>query len=386
MINLQKVIAGYSLFFIFVSFAFGTSQLEFVPGYVSLLSIALPIVHIKAYKALLTKEFLFIFIALFIILVSGYVSPHKGEAFPKSLRLLYRYLTVIFSCAFVINHNYFKAGLKAVVLGALCTQLLNFLGAGAISFSSREVNDAILSINGYAHNVTIGLFASFILYDLEDKKLWRYIFYVFILLSFLSFLSIASRQSLVVALFFIFILILLKNIKYGVLILFRVFIYGLVSLVVLLLLYNYLQDTVLVQRMISTNIEEDERFRILQHSLELFWQRPFIGYGPGTYGNYDIFVYTHSTPAELLFTGGVVYAFLYYLLFVILITKAWKLRVVNFNQSVAIIAVLITYLLAGQFYLFHSSRLALILFFLCLFYINTRFTYDGKGRFRLNKL
>src|SRR5690606_2308665 len=122
---------------------------------------------------------------------------------------------------------------------------------------------------------------------------------------FLSFLTIGSRQSLVVALFFVFVFIILLNLRYGIRFLFKILPYFIVGFIGLLFLFIGFQNTILVQRLVNTDLEGDSRYFIILNALNLFWQRPFIGYGPGTYGNYDIFVYTHSTPAELLFTGGV---------------------------------------------------------------------------------
>lgn len=124
-------------------------------------------------------------------------------------------------------------------------------------------------------------------------------------------------------------------------------------------------DSYLYNRL--TDNDDDSRFWLIQHALQLFEKRPIFGYGFGMFEKYSHFVYTHNTPTELLFSGGVIAFVLYYFVYMKLACVYFVKSLKNGDNShvanVIVFVINIIFIVAGQFFIMFNSSLAYILYF-----------------------
>lgn len=152
-------------------------------------------------------------------------------------------------------------------------------------------------------------------------------------------------------------------IKYGVKRIYKLFLAIVIFIIAIkyvlsLPIFETVNDRLMSYLSGNTNTSDNARNNMIQFGLELFGNRPILGYGLQNFRNfYHSGQYSHNNFVELLVSVGLIGFIIYYLMYlipVIKIVKNWILKGVADNQMLMLLLMLIVSLIFGwgmvQFY------------------------------------
>ncbi|MVZ65764.1 hypothetical protein GQF61_07825 [Sphingobacterium sp. DK4209] len=378
---MKKIYNILNILFVASLFALGPTMLFAVPNYLFIILLvvsALFIISDRLYLRVLSNKEVSIQIQFaLILLITAMLSRYADEALAGFLSFFIACVMGIFSSFLIKDENDFKRILTAITVGGFILVVFYMRSASLSALQTRQLTEGVLSLNSFSHTIIISFCAGFMLLNLSISKPFKFLIIGILFVFFIALILSGSRQSLVtiLTLFVVYIVVKslllkkggIKNILIGVV--------ALISVGYFLMLYG--SDTVLLKRMAETNVEEDERFELITIAFELFLNSPIIGHGIGTFKYYnDFYVYTHNTFLELLFVGGILSLFLFLKGHYSLVKFIFLGKFPNLGLSAASIAVLISFIISGQFFIFYDSKLALILFFSIIYFHRNLYSYE----------
>ncbi|WP_455665232.1 O-antigen ligase family protein [Phocaeicola sp.] len=326
---------------------------------------------------LIEKRFGIFFIShsifiLYIFLLNSFMINADSFAFIPILSSVYMSFIL---ANLVSTQNQFIIFISAIFLGSFSVVIFYFFtGKQFVNESVQFVLDEGVNANGIAHMFFLGFICNSSLLILISRYYVKIILFISLFIYIFVFLIVGSRQAFVlISVFWILFIIFfywdnhkldMKNIS-------KVLAWLFIICLMIYMIYFFFPNNPLFVKFAEN--EDDSRMELVHQALELFKLKPFWGYGFGTFKNYSHFVYTHNMHTEILFSGGIIAALIYYIPFILfiyglLMQLSNSCNIIDKKVLSITLAFIVTYFVGGIFFIMPNSSIAYMLLFILMRY------------------
>jgi len=330
------------------------------------------------------KELLFLYkdlVVIFILIIISMTMSNllndvsSTKAWRLEINYIYRYAFIFLSLVYFYSKNFFSRKILVIfILVSLSIQALDgvYQSIMLVDFFKEKQGSIFIGLTGATFQknafgliVGVGTLLIFLLID-KKKSFYVNIFYSLLFLIFLFCTLFSHSRAVWVALSVVFILYILFNVK-------KIRLVHLLSFIIFLTILSimfYNIEPLYTRIELVLNGHYAYRFQLWEHSLNLFNQKPFFGWGLDIWKIYGMKDHsgTHNVTLEILIYVGSIGLFIYFVFLVL------TLKEIYVNKDFNILLIWVYFVIDSQFdQSIFSGKIFLSSLVLLLFY-----TYIGR--------